>query len=75
MLGTLDFSVSKHNSKSTEQCLLTHCGLTFYTIILVIAIAKCQRAKIFAYTRALFNLFGNVMNYRNLQKIVCTQFD
>ena len=27
------------------------------------------------YTRALFNLFRNVMNYHNLRKIVCTQFD
>ena len=26
--------------------------------------------KDFAYTRALFNLFRNVMNYRNLPKIV-----
>ena len=25
--------------------------------------------------RALFNLFRNVMNYRNLRKIVCPQFD
>ena len=37
--------------------------------------SKSQRAKILAYTRGLFNLFRNVMNYRNLRKIVCTQFD
>ena len=62
MLGTLSFDAIVD-------------GRFILTIILVIAIAKCQRAKIFAYTRALFNLFRNVMNYRNLRKIVCTQFD
>ena len=33
---------------------------------LVIAIGLCQRAKVFTYTRALFYLFRNVINYRNL---------
>ena len=32
-------------------------------------------SKDFTYTRALFNLFRNVMNYRYLRKIVWTQFD
>ena len=62
MLGTLSFDAIVD-------------GRFIPTIILVIAMAKCQRAKILAYTRGLFNLFRNVMNYRNLRKIVCTQFD
>ena len=41
-----------------------------YGIKLVIAIAKYQQAKIiFTYTRALFNLFRNVMNNNNLKII------
>ena len=34
--------------------------------------AKCQQAKI-SPIHVLFNLFENVMNYRNLQKIARTQ--
>ena len=38
--------------------------LKLYNIILVIALAKCPRAKIF--TRVLFNLFRNVISYLNI---------
>ena len=37
---------------------------------LVIVIVKCQRAKILPSTRALFNLYRNVMNCGNLQRTV-----
>ena len=40
---------------------------TAFLSILVIAIAKCQRAKISPISARFFNLFRNVMNYRSLQ--------
>ena len=47
-------------------------GYKNYIIQLVIAMAKCQQAKI-SPIHMLFNLFVNVLNYRNLQKIARTQ--
>ena len=75
LLGEWEMLVFSKKSYAGHPVFWRNFGLTFYTFILVIAIAKCQRAKIFAYTRALFKLFRNVMNHRNLRKIVCTQFD
>ena len=47
----------------TESCLLTFLKLCEVVIDNKIAkaIAKCQRAKIHPFTRALFNLFRNVV--------------